>query len=260
MAAAPDPSPPNVTDVTTNEPECSRQEVLSCALPVWYEQFKAITIKSMFITLPQEFVEYLNSNGLVLPEGCCLPSHIRNDVKSDESISDDDDKIEWSDSDSNPATDSKAPSFPELIRQISDGIGALGGAVVPKLNWSSPRDATWIAPSNTLQCTTAAEVVLLLKSSDFVAHDLSTVFEYSSDRNGTAKSYIAYTLCLRKWMPIDPSSEFRCFVYENQLIGISQRDYTAFYHHLPPHKEAIRREILDFFQLKITGRFPNTNW
>ena len=25
---------------------------------------------------------------------CCLPSHIRNDVKSDESISDDDDKVQ----------------------------------------------------------------------------------------------------------------------------------------------------------------------
>ena len=41
--------------------------------------------------------------------------------------------------------------------------------------------------------------------------------------------------------------------------GISQRDYTAFYSHLPPHREAIRREIMDFFQLKIAGRFPSTN-
>ena len=32
-----------------------------------------------------------------------------------------------------------APSFPELTQQISSAIESLGGAVIPKLNWSSPR-------------------------------------------------------------------------------------------------------------------------
>ena len=32
-----------------------------------------------------------------------------------------------------------APSFPVLTQQISSAIESLGGAVIPKLNWSSPR-------------------------------------------------------------------------------------------------------------------------
>ena len=43
---------------------------------------------------------------------------------------DDDDSDEESD---------PAPSFPELTQQISSAIESLGGAVIPKLNWSSPR-------------------------------------------------------------------------------------------------------------------------
>ena len=39
-----------------------------------------------------------------------------------------------SDEDSEPV-----PSFPELTQQISSAIESLGGAVLPKLNWSSPR-------------------------------------------------------------------------------------------------------------------------
>ena len=31
------------------------------------------------------------------------------------------------------------PSFPELTQQISSAIESLEGAVLPKLNWSSPR-------------------------------------------------------------------------------------------------------------------------
>ena len=31
------------------------------------------------------------------------------------------------------------PSFPELTQQISSAIESLGGSVLPKLNWSSPR-------------------------------------------------------------------------------------------------------------------------
>ena len=94
-----------------------------------------------------------------------------------------------SDEDSEPV-----PSFPELTQQISSAIESLGGSVLPKLNWSSPRvrcvcvrerdregpyiphhlqDATWISPGNSLRCTCPAEIFLLLKSSDFIAHDLT---------------------------------------------------------------------------------------
>lgn len=37
------------------------------------------------------------------------------------------------------------------------------------------QDATWVAMGNTLKCTCPSDVILLLKSSDFVMHDLSRV-------------------------------------------------------------------------------------
>jgi len=42
-------------------------------------------------------------------------------------------KVSWDDD------EVEAPSFPELVDAIEKSIGQLGGAVFPKLNWSSPR-------------------------------------------------------------------------------------------------------------------------
>ena len=39
----------------------------------------------------------------------------------------------------------------------------------------SLQDAYWVLPGNTLKCSSPADVYLLLKSSDFIHHDLSRV-------------------------------------------------------------------------------------
>ena len=39
----------------------------------------------------------------------------------------------------------------------------------------SAQDAAWVNGGNTLQCSSPADVYLLLKSSDFIQHDLSRV-------------------------------------------------------------------------------------
>lgn len=100
------------------------------------------------------------------------------------------------------------PSFPELEAEMREAIAELGGAVFPKLNWSAPKvrlplrlsplarafasgphycapppspppaahsaqDATWISTTGTLKCDSPSEVFVLLKSSDFVVHDLA---------------------------------------------------------------------------------------
>ncbi len=106
--------------------------------------------------------------------------------------------------------------FPGFCEQLDEAIRALGGKVVPKLNWSAPTDALWVSPSSSLQCsnseqvTTCAlarrachscvragpcaalaplitkraayppQVVLLLKSSDRIAHDVSLLTASSS--------------------------------------------------------------------------------
>ena len=97
----------------------------------------------------------------------------------------------------------QTPKFPEFNVAISTAIARLGGAVFPKLNWSSPKvgitvcthvtetawcswcivheywvnwwcwqDAAWITLNGSLKCTCPREIYLLMKSSSFLGHDL----------------------------------------------------------------------------------------
>jgi len=72
--------------------------------------------------------------------------------------------------------------------------------------------------SSPLRCTCPADVYLLLKSSDFVSHDLDpgTTFQHCEGRPQAYKP----ELVLRKWYPIDRVREFRCFVRQEMLLGI----------------------------------------
>ena len=45
-------------------------------------------------------------------------------------------KVSWDD---DCDDEIEAPSFPALVEAIEKSISQLGGAVFPKLNWSSPR-------------------------------------------------------------------------------------------------------------------------
>lgn len=68
-----------------------------------------------------------------------------------------------------------------------------------------------------LRCTSPADVYLLLKSSDFISHDLDpeAVFQYCKER---PQGY-ELELVLRKWYPVDRVREFRCFVRQEMLLG-----------------------------------------
>ena len=139
-------------------------------------------------------MEYLRSDGtLVLPKECddemskVQLSQNRSMCKrkgqfpsipfqrhSDDNDDDEDEETRWSDEDDDPEGDDclVRPSFPEFTNQIKSSVESLGGETFCKLNWSAPRDATWISLGNSLKCTTPAQVYLLLKSSEFVQHDL----------------------------------------------------------------------------------------
>ena len=103
-----------------------------------------------------------------------------------------------------------------------------------------PQDAAWLLPSSSpLKCTSPADVYLLLKSSHFVAHDLSahSVFEgcavggpslHRKQEPDEEKPY-RLELVLRKWFAIDPSREMRAFVRNGVLLGtFSQRSSSSF--------------------------------
>ena len=62
---------------------------------------------------------------------------------------------------------------------------------------------------------------MLLKSSDFVLHDIAkeSVFEGCLEEDGPSRPKYELELVLRKWYHVDTSREFRCFVRGRKLIG-----------------------------------------
>ena len=275
-------------DEVVTLPSPTTEEVLSCQFSSWYDTFRNleqkrsnVTIKSTVIRpLPCDFLEYLQSDGVRLPLGAtkvssCAPS----EREGDDTWSSDSEDGNNDDEGATP----RQFFFPELNQQIQEGIEKLGGSVIPKLNWSSPKDATWIN-NGTLKCETPGDVYLLLKSSDFVMHDLTHAVEDPSN--------VDYELVLRKWCNLHPSMEFRCFVYNNELgtfpgdfchqlssaskthpvlsshetlfsqssVAISQRQHTQHFPHLPRDRVVICSQITDFFDTVIEENFRLANY
>ena len=62
--------------------------------------------------------------------------------------------------------------------------------------------------------------MLLLKSSDRVAHDVCHAFDACGGAPDQAR--VQYALALRKWIALKPEREFRCFVCTRELVGEAQ--------------------------------------
>ncbi|KAG5267623.1 hypothetical protein AALO_G00223800 [Alosa alosa] len=225
-----------------------KEQVVNCQFSVWYPIFKKFTIKSLILPLPQNVIDYLLDDGtLVVPESASNTPQTHNNTSDSEG-----DDVQWSDDETTETV--KAPEFPDFNAKVLEAINSLGGCVFPKLNWSAPRDANWIALNSSLQCQSLSDIFLLFKSSDFVTHDLTQPFIHCSDQDSPDPT-ISYELVLRKWSELIPGGEFRCFVKESKLIGISQRDYTQYYHHVSKQEDSICQSIQDFFRDHIQYKF-----
>jgi hypothetical protein len=113
---------------------------------------------------------------------------------------------------------------------------------------------------NSMECATANDIYLLLKSSDFITHDLEHAFD-DTDPNtdaGITKEDIKYVLVLRKWFKVNPSCEFRCFVRKRRVVGICQRDLNHF-DFLFPMVDTLRDTILDYFDSTLKDTFPEAD-
>jgi len=229
----------------SNGAEMFEEEVLACAFGCWYEQFKPVTFKSEVLRVPEAFVQYLNSDGIRV--SC---SDAASDSSWDDAASPQ--RARETESDSSDSETVEA-SFPEFQDQIRAAIERLGGAVLPKLNWSAPKDARWL--QTTLKCTSPQDVISLLKASDFVAHDLGHAFEHC---NSSRTRPDEFTLVLRRWRELHESNEFRCFVSGGNLFAVSQRQTSVHFEHLSEQTEmdAFKREIRSFFVDHIQGVFP----
>uniref|UniRef100_A0A452UAX7 Translation initiation factor eIF2 assembly protein n=1 Tax=Ursus maritimus TaxID=29073 RepID=A0A452UAX7_URSMA len=188
-----------------------KEHVLHCQFSAWYPLFRSLTIKSVILPLPQNVKDYLLDDGTLVVSGRDDPPTHSQPDSDDEA-----EEIQWSD-DENTAT-LTAPEFPEFTTKVQEAINSLGGSVFPKLNWSAPRDAYWIAMNSSLKCKTLSDIFLLFKSSDFITRDFTQPFIHCTD--DSPDPCIEYELVLRKWCELIPGAEFRCFVKESKLIVV----------------------------------------
>jgi len=220
--------------------------VLECALPAWYPRFEKVTFPTICIPLPGEVLDYLREDGqLVLPKECNEDSY---DGKEE-------DYEEFGDTDWNDEEDSQEEneqkSFPEFSQKVLKVMKDFGGSVFIKLNWSSPKDATWVAFNNSMKCSSLSQLYLLLKSSDFVAHDLSLPFT----RCESGGMEVPYSLVVRQWVDVNPGTEFRCWVSGGQMVAVCQRDTSNYYPHLAREEVSIRQDLASFFMEHIKDKF-----
>ncbi|TRY82961.1 hypothetical protein DNTS_009628 [Danionella cerebrum] len=200
-----------------------KEQIVNCQFSVWYPLFKKHTIKSLILPIPQNVIDYLLDDGTLVVSG----SNNSNSQTQGNNEDSEEEDVQWTDDETTTVT---APEFPEFNIKVQEAINCLGGCVFPKLNWSAPRDANWIALNSSLQCQSLSDIFLLFKSSDFITHDLTQPFLHCSDDSPDPS--LNYELVLRKWSELIPGGEFRCFVKENKLIAICQRDYTQHYQHI----------------------------
>ncbi|GIK06402.1 hypothetical protein Aspvir_002052 [Aspergillus viridinutans] len=232
-------------------PPVTYSHILHCSYHHWQPRYRALTPKSRAIPLTPSFLSYLRADGIVLPPETTPPQGEDDlDTFSDDGADEEPDpSVEWQ----------------EIHSQIKSTISEFGGKVTPKLNWSAPKDAVWMSATNDLQCRTPNDIYLLLKSSDFITHDLEHPFDGcvpdtddSSEAPATQPD-IPYHLVLRKYVNFNPSLEFRCFVRNRVLLCMCQRDQNHF-DFLFSLRDTLRSRIQAFFDDKLKDTFPDPNF
>ncbi|KAJ1985172.1 hypothetical protein H4R33_004136 [Dimargaris cristalligena] len=267
---------------TISLPRVTKDDILKCSFSQWYPLFRAHTIRSKIIQpIPQDLLDYLHQDGILLPNSAeetnsKVPEENRSDqgnvassLEADmrhlqfEELSDSQTELD-TDPDSDSTAEESGPELEAVTEIITKAIEELGGAVFPKLNWSSPKDAVWITATNTLKCTSADEIFILLKSSDLITNDLLRPFRAVTHDTDPRISQQPLTpaiseLVLRKWSNLNPALEFRCFVVDQQIRAISQLDLNH-YGYLAGDEPKIRVLIHTFFQTVVQTTFPGRHY
>ncbi|KAL8676599.1 MAG: hypothetical protein Q9186_006899 [Xanthomendoza sp. 1 TL-2023] len=270
-------------------PPVTRSHILHCSYHHWHPKYvysgyvvkhqilrdaryRSITPKARLIPLTAPFLAYLRSDGIILPPDPSSSTIDLSSTDTDSGIFSSTSTPNTSDAEDSDAEDADpSTQWPEIHAKITFIIHELGGNIIPKLNWSAPKDATWINATNSMECISANDVYLLLKSSDFVTHDLEQVFDDcvplspspnndDGDNAEAKEAEIPYHLILRKTIPaLVPSLEFRCFVRKRTLLCITQRDLNH-YDFLPNLVPTLRPLIERFFTENLKTTFEDEDF
>ena len=98
-------------------------------------RYRSLTPKARLVALSASFLSYLRADGIILPP--------------EDDLSDADSNIVDEDDEEDESTD-PSEAWPDVHQKIKSTISELGGSVMPKLNWSAPKDGTWITANNSI--------------------------------------------------------------------------------------------------------------
>lgn len=87
---------------------------------------------------------------------------------------------------------------------------------------------------------------------------MNHAYENCVDIESKEEKKIQYNLVLRKWYDLQPSMEFRCFVKNQEIVGISQRDLN-YYPFLQDIKQDIEQTIFEFFEDIVRDGFDSVH-
>lgn len=236
---------------TFKEIPLTKDEVLACSYLEWQPLLHNYTYEADIIKpLPRAFLDYLAADSIKLP-GTVLTNTTSENENSDSSDN-----------------ESPAITTTDDFKKVHDRIVTIlrKHDVIPKLNWSLPKDAKWIATGNTMRCHVPDDIYLLLNASDHIADDLDLPFnevrglEIEDGDKSHNSDNVAYELVLKKWIDINPALEFRIFVKDRHVVGVSQRDLNN-YEFLHEIKHDIKSVIDKFIEHSdILHNFPISNF
>ncbi|XP_055543995.1 cell division cycle protein 123 homolog [Wyeomyia smithii] len=220
-------------------------EKAACMLSSWYEQFEKNTIKSYIIPIPDDVLEYLRQDMVILPKECANLNST-SDASETMHFNSYNDQFNENDDEDEEEEDCQ-PEFPEFSEKLTAAIRKLGGSAFLKSDWHCPKDAQWITLGQTLCVKDITDVYQLLKASSFCKEDFA---------ERSAVNQRGYHVVLKKWRDIHPGSEFRCFVKNKSLVAISPRHWPSYHEHIAAERSDIVSDIVSLFKEKIKERFP----
>lgn len=120
-------------------------EKAACMLVNWYDQFRKNTIKAQIVPVPDDVLEYLRQDLVILPKECSVLSS--SDTSKTKHFNTYNDEF----SDDEEDDEEELPAFPEFSKKLSNSIEKLGGSAFLKSDWHSPKDAQWITLGQSLK-------------------------------------------------------------------------------------------------------------
>lgn len=87
---------------------------------------------------------------------------------------------------------------------------------------------------------------------DTANYSLSDDTRSADESNQQTNQYLIF----KKWHDIHPGTEFRCFVRNKRIVGISPRDWPQYHKYICSQKIDIVHDIVSLFKEHIKPKFP----